>query len=112
VLSNWDLEISTDAIRHVYLVGFITLLILGMAVRMIPGFIQKQLASARLVDFTFWLGNLAVIGRVLPLLVPAFFFEKISFAVSMSQAFFALSGMLGLAAICCLAVNLRRTAKT
>jgi uncharacterized protein involved in response to NO len=112
VLSNWGMEVSTDAIRHVYLLGFISLLILGMAVRMIPGFIQKKLASAKLVDFTFWLGNLAVIGRVLPLLVPAALFEKISFMVFTSQTLFALSGMLGWAAIWCLAVNLRRTAKT
>ncbi len=111
VLSNWELEVSTDAVRHVYLLGFITLLILGMAVRMIPGFIQKKLASAKLVDFTFWLGNLAVIGRVFPLLVPAALFEKISSVIFLSQALFALSGMSGLAAIFCLAVNLRRTAK-
>ncbi|MDZ7360666.1 MAG: NnrS family protein [candidate division KSB1 bacterium] len=111
VLSKWDLEISTDAIRHVYLLGFITLLIFGMAVRMIPGFIQKKLASAKLVDFTFWLGNLAVIGRVLPLLLPAALFGKISSAIFLSQALFALSGMSGLAAIYCLALNLRLTAK-
>jgi len=122
VLLNWEpalpkplgrsgMEVSTDAIRHVYLLGFITLLILGMAVRMIPGFIQKKLASAKLVDYTFGLGNLAVIGRVLPLLIPAVLLEKIPFMVFVSQALFALSGIWGLAAICCLAVNLRRTAK-
>jgi uncharacterized protein involved in response to NO len=110
-LLKWETEVSTDAIRHSYLLGFITLLILGMAVRMIPGFIQKKLASPKLVDYTFWLGNLAAVCRVIPLLVPAFLLEKIFLAVFFSQAMFALSGMFGLAAIACLAVNLWRTAR-
>ena len=109
---KWELQISTDAIRHGYLLGFITLLILGMAPRMIPGFINKKLASVKLVNRTFWYGNLAVSCRVLPLLVPDLLFEKISPTVFFSQAMFALSGMFGLAAVWCLAVNLRRTAKT
>jgi uncharacterized protein involved in response to NO len=108
---KWELQISTDAIRHGYLLGFITLLILGMAPRMIPGFINKKLASTKLVTHTFWYGNLAAVCRVLPLLVPDFLFEKISPAVFLSQGMFALSGMFGLAAVWCLAMNLRRTAK-
>jgi len=108
---KWELQISTDAIRHCYLLGFITLLILGMAPRMIPGFIQKKLASVRLVEYTFWYGNLAVVCRVLPLLAPHFLLEKISLTVFFSQAMFTLSGMFGLAAVWCLALNLRRTAR-
>lgn len=109
-LLQWEVSISTDAIRHCYLLGFITLLILGMAPRMIPGFINKKLASVKFVNRTFWHGNLAVVCRVMPLLVPDFLFEKFSPAIFISQAMFTLSGMFGLAAISYLAVNLRRTA--
>jgi uncharacterized protein involved in response to NO len=105
-----EVSISTDAIRHCYLLGFITLLILGMAPRMIPGFINKKLASVKFVNRTFWHGNLAVVCRVMPLLVPDFLLEKFSPAIFISQAMFTLSGMFGLAAISYLAVNLRRTA--
>lgn len=110
-LLQWEWEVSTDAMRHCYVLGFITLLIFGMAPRMLPGFIQKQLASIQLVDATFWLGNLAALGRVLPLLMPEFLFEKLPFMVQFSQGMFALSGVAGLAAVASLAVNLRRTAK-
>lgn len=106
-----DMAVSTDAIRHSYLLGFITLLILGMAPRMIPGFIQKKLASPRLVEATFWLGNTAVICRLVPLLLPEILFEKMPLAVSLAQLMFALSGIFGLIAVSCLAVNLRRTAR-
>ena len=110
-LWQWEIGISTDAIRHCYLLGFITLLILGMAPRMIPGFINRKLASVKFVNRTFWYGNFAVVCRVLPLLVPDFLLEKFSSAVFISQAMFTLSGVFGLAAISYLAVNLRRTAK-
>lgn len=110
-LLQWEVDISTDAVRHCYLLGFISLLILGMAPRMIPGFINKKLASVKLVNRTFWYGNFAVVCRVLPLLVPDFWLEKFSPAVFMAQAMFMLSGLFGLVAISYLAVNLRRTAR-
>lgn len=110
-LLQWEVGIATDAIRHCYLLGFITLLILGMAPRMIPGFINKKLASAKWVNQTFWYGNLATGCRVLPLLVPDFWFERFSSAVFVAQAMFTVSGLFGLVAISYLAMNLRRTAK-
>lgn len=111
-LWQWESGISADAIRHCYLLGFITLLIFGMAPRMIPGFINRKLASVKFVNRTFWYGNFAVVCRVLPLLAPDFLLEKFSSAVFISQVMFTLSGIFGLAAISYLAVNLRRTAKT
>jgi uncharacterized protein involved in response to NO len=108
---GWEIAVSTDAIRHSYLVGFITLLILGMAPRMIPGFIQKNLASPKLVDFAFWTGNLAAICRILPLLLPEILLEQSALVVWISQLMFALSGLFGLLAVSGLAVNLLRTAR-
>jgi hypothetical protein len=63
-----------------------------------------------LVEATFWLGNAAVICRIVPLLLPQVLLEKIPAVVLLSQGMFALSGILGLVAVSCLAVNLRRTA--
>jgi uncharacterized protein involved in response to NO len=109
-LSGWGFFISSSAIRHMYLLGFITMLIMGMAVRMLPGFWHKrQVASAALVDMTFWLGNAAVVCRLLLFLLPPALLQAIPGAASGARAAFGFSGLLGLAAICCLTVNLWRT---
>lgn len=109
-LLNFELLHSQDASRHIYLLGFITLLILGMSVRMIPGFMgKKKIASPRLVRATFWLGNGATLFRVLPLVLPVALFEAVPGAVQIAQTFFAFSGALGLFAIACLAINLWKT---
>lgn len=92
------LPIAIDAIRHSFAVGFITLLLCGIAVRMIPGFSSKTIRSPRLVTATLILGNLAALLRVGSLLLtpvlPGFEF------------FFALSGPTGLALVLCLTINL------
>ncbi len=94
-LFNQDME------RHAITVGFITLLIFGMAVRMLPGFSGKtRVASTRLVLATFWLGNLAALTRVLPLLAPNLVGANLALASS---------GALGWLAVACLAVNLGKT---
>ncbi|MEK7728944.1 MAG: hypothetical protein AAB354_11055 [candidate division KSB1 bacterium] len=109
-LCNFSLLHGSDAGRHIYLLGFITNLILGMAVRMIPGFMgKKKIARPALVSATFWLGNGAALFRVLPLIVPAAFFEAAPGAVQIAQAVFSLSGALGLCAIAGLAINLWKT---
>lgn len=102
---------SSDSLRHIYLVGFITQLIFGMSVRMIPGFMKKkQVASPRLVDATFWLGNAAAVFRVVPLLLPMAVFDAYPSMVPLAQAAFGSSGVLALLAILCLTINLWRTA--
>lgn len=104
--------LNPDALRHLYLLGFVTHLILGMAVRMIPGLIQRRrVASAALVDATFWLGNGAVICRVLPLLVPVSLSAQLPALHRALQAGFGISGLLGMLAVGCLAVNLWRTVR-
>jgi hypothetical protein len=106
------LVISTTAIRHIYLLGFMTLLIFGMAVRMLPGFWQKRhVAKPALVAATFWLGNIAVGGRVLLLLVPAGVWNTVPGSLLGARMAFALSGVLGWGAVVCLATNLWKTAQ-
>lgn len=92
------LPVTVDVIRHSFAIGFITLLICGIAVRMLPGLSSKAIRSPRLVTATLLLGNLAVLLRVGSLLPGS--------VLPDSEVFFALSGPTGLALILCLAINL------
>ena len=105
------LLVSQSVLLHLYLLGFITLLIFGMAVRMLPGFLrQRRVASAALVSATFWLGNAAVVSRVLLFLLPPSLLHAIPGGLVGARTAFALSGLLGWVAVGCLTVNLWRTA--
>lgn len=111
ILLGYPIPIAADAIRHMYLLGFITHLIFGASVRMLPGFIRrKRVASAALVDATFWLGSAAAVCRVVPLLSPAWLFDRLPAGDWLVQTIFACSGTLGWGAVVCLAVNLWHTA--
>ncbi|HLH60518.1 MAG TPA: hypothetical protein VKV20_02445 [Ktedonobacteraceae bacterium] len=97
-LLTGTLPVSIDVIRHSFAVGFITLLICGISVRMIPGFSSKPIRSPILVMATLLLGNLATLLRVGSLLLAP---------ILPGTAFlFALSGPTGLILILCLTVNL------
>jgi hypothetical protein len=110
-LLDKPLPIATDAVRHMVLLGFITHLIFGVSVRVIPGLLKKRcVASARLVDATFWLGSIAAACRVLPLLAPSSLADTVPGSVLMTQVAFGLSGVFGLVAVMCLAINLWKTA--
>jgi heme/copper-type cytochrome/quinol oxidase subunit 1 len=94
----------------VYLLGFITHLIFGMAVRMIPGFMtQRQVASPLLVDLTLWFGTAAVVCRVLLFMLPAGVVTVFPASLLIAKAAFAWSGVLAWIAVACLATNLWRT---
>lgn len=93
--------LNPDIERHAITVGFITLLVFGMAARLLPGFSgKKRVASAPLVYATFWLGNLAALCRVLPLIAPGLFGAAIAYASS---------GAVGWAAVLCLGLNMAMT---
>lgn len=92
---------NPDIVRHSITIGFITQLIFGMAVRLLPGLSGKRkVASTGLVLATFWLGNLAALFRVAPLFVPE---------APGATAALASSGAIGWLAVACLGVNLWRT---
>ncbi len=110
-LAGVSVPVSTDVVRHAYLLGFITQLIFGMAPRMLPGFFgKKAVASPKLVNTTFWLINIAAISRVGPLLLPPFLFTAFPGLSYVTQPVLGLSGMFGMAAVACLLINLRKTA--
>lgn len=112
LLMHWRFPVSTDVLRHIYLLGFITHLIFGMAPRMLPGFLKKKrIALPGLVTATFCLGSIAVVSRIFPLLIPPTLPETFPIVAKMAQVAFGCSGIFGLAAVVCLAVNLLQTAK-
>ena len=101
IYTSLPLIVYPDGIRHLILLGFATMLIFGMAPRMIPGFMKKKMvAKPQLVILTFWLGNLAVITRVIPIL-----FTGKSFTV-FSGASYGLSGIFGLMALTLFSINM------
>jgi uncharacterized protein involved in response to NO len=102
--------ISSNAILHMYLMGFISQLIFGMAVRMLPGFMHKRrVAYPGLVTMTFWLGNVSAVFRVALFLLPVWLLHLLPGVVVGGRIAFALSGVLGLGAVLALAVNLWTT---
>ena len=104
--------VATDPIRHIYLLGFVTLLIFGVSIRLIPGLLKKKcVASTPLVEATFWLGNTAAVCRVLPLILPAGLLGVMPASAVMAQTAFAFSGIIGLGAILCLGTNLWKSAR-
>jgi uncharacterized protein involved in response to NO len=97
---GWAPRPPLDAERHALGAGLVTLLILGMAIRMVPGFSGRKLYSTRLAWATVWLGNAAALLRVLPLFAPS---------SRVTMALLGLAGLLGLAAVACLGLNLWQT---
>lgn len=96
--------VAFDAVRHSFAIGFIALLICGIAPRMLPSFSGGKIVSPKLVSATLWLGNAAAVLRVGSLLFAPFFAGTQGFAID--TFLFSLSGPLGLALTICLAINL------
>jgi hypothetical protein len=100
ILLTGHAPFAFDAIRHSFALGFLALLICGVAPRMLPGFSGRTILSPRLVSATLWLGNLAAILRVGSLLLAP------ALGSSLSLWLFSFSGPCGLALALCLAINL------
>lgn len=95
-----------DAARHSLALGFIALLICGIAPRMVPGFSGGHILLAKLVTATLWLGNSAAILRVGALLVAPLLNTLGPVGSFTDSLLFGLSGPLGLTLAICMAVNL------
>jgi uncharacterized protein involved in response to NO len=102
--------VAFDAVRHSFAIGFIALLICGIAPRILPGFSGGQIVSPRLVSATLWLGNAAAVLRVGSLLFAPLFVGAQGFAID--TILFSLSGPFGLALAICLAINLWPTLRS
>jgi len=101
---------APDALRHLYLAGFGTLLLLGMAPRMIPGFVgRRRVAFPWLVDLSGGLGLGAALLRVGPVALAPFLPEQYPALGAWASYLFGISGGLGWLAVGCLTVNLGAT---
>ena len=93
------LEIS--AARHAFALGFVTLMIFGVAARALPAFLARRLWSPRLQLLTIALANAGVALRVAP--------QAAGADGAVANAVVALSGALSYAALVTFAVNVVRT---
>ncbi len=106
LISTGRLPFSLDAPRHSLAMGLVTLLICGIAPRMVPGFSGGRIRSPALVAATLWLGNLATLLRVAPLLLASLPGGQEPGVTSWLSLLFGLSGPCGLAVVLALTVNL------
>jgi len=105
-----DVDVGIDAIRHIQLLGFASMLVFGVGSKMLPGFIgRRKIYSGKLVIAAFWLVLLAAIFRITPVLLPYELVEIIPYGEYSMGAMFALSGILGMLAIALFGWNLRKT---
>jgi uncharacterized protein involved in response to NO len=72
-VSIWGQALATpsDVLRHAVTAGYLTLLILGVGARIIPGFARERLRPAPRMLAVCFAGNLAALLRVLPPLATA-----------------------------------------
>jgi hypothetical protein len=93
-------------VRHSLALGFVALLLCGVAPRLIPGFSGGQIVSPRLVQATLWLGNAAALLRVGSVLLAPTLAALGRAGATLDTLAFGLSGPIGLALAGCLMVNL------
>jgi hypothetical protein len=108
ILAMGTIAVPLDAIRHSLALGFITLLICGIAPRMLTGFSGASIRCAGLVTATLWLGNSAALLRLSAFWLPHLAGDR----TLLQAALFGASGPLGLALITCLAINLWPVTRT
>lgn len=93
---------EASAVRHALALGFVSLMIFGMAVRIVPTFGGVALAAPKLVDWVFVVFNVGAVLRVVSLLLSPAWPEVF-------RAVAALSGVLGLIGLVFFAISLWRT---
>ena len=93
-------ELSRDGIRHAYLVGFTTPLIMGMALRMIPGMTgAMKLTKPHLVTLLAVLINFSAFSRIIPTLLPTKLMDIFPNGTKWIMPLFGISGIIGLIAV-------------
>ncbi len=93
--------LDTSAARHALALGFVTLMIYGVAARALPSFLERRLWSERLQLLTILLANAGVALRVVP--------QGMGAQGGIATGLVAASGVLAYAALVVFAVNVLRT---
>ncbi len=112
LLLGLSVHYGVDPVRHSFLAGFISLLIIGMAQRMLPGFMHKsRIANPKIVLLTFIFGNIAVFFRVIPMLIPLYLSGPLQILTQFMLYLFGISGFIAIFSLILLLINLRKTFK-
>lgn len=93
--------LETSAARHAFALGFVTIMIYGVAARALPSFMDRRLWSSRLQLLTIALANAGVALRVLP--------QAIGTEGAIVSGLEGLSGLIAYVALVCFTANLLRT---
>jgi uncharacterized protein involved in response to NO len=93
--------LESSAARHAFALGFVTLMIFGVAARALPSFLGRRLWNERLQLATLVLANAGVALRVIP--------EGLSVQGDAASGVVAASGALAYGALVLFAVNVLRT---
>jgi uncharacterized protein involved in response to NO len=93
--------LDVSAARHAFALGFVTLMIYGVAARALPSFLERRLWSERLQLVTIVLANAGVALRVVP--------QAIGAEGGAATGLVAASGALAYAALVVFATNVVRT---
>ncbi len=95
--------LDTSAVRHAFGLGFVTLMIYGVAARALPSFLERRLWSERLQLLTIMLANAGVASRVIP--------QGLGTEGAAANGLVAASGALAYLALVVFAVNVIRTVR-
>jgi uncharacterized protein involved in response to NO len=95
--------LETSAARHSFALGFVTIMIYGVAARALPSFTDRRLWSLRLQWVTIALANAGVALRVVP--------QSLSADGALASGVVGLSGVIAYLALVTFAVNMLRTAR-
>jgi len=94
ILVTIPIGIGIDGIRHMWLAGFVSLLIMGMAIRMIPGMVKsKQLVNSRKVAWLAIIMNTSVLFRTSYLVIPESILNIFPNGSIIALRIFGLSGL-------------------
>lgn len=105
ILAQWA---QANLARHAVGLGFMTLLIVSVGWKMLPGFCRGRPRGRGWLWSTVWLGNLAVVLRLLPSVLP----PGPAPGRSWSEILHPLAGLAGLATILAFAGALRLSFRT
>lgn len=95
--------LDVSAARHSFALGFVTIMIYGVAARALPSFTDRRLWSLRLQVVTIALANAGVALRVAP--------QALGADGAMANGVVGLSGVITYLALVTFAVNMLRTAR-
>ncbi|MBT7556807.1 hypothetical protein HN615_07765 [Candidatus Woesearchaeota archaeon] len=95
LITKIQMGIGIDGVRHMWLAGFVSLLIMGMAVRMIPGMTgAMKLQKPSRVAFLAIIMNLSVLFRTISIVFPELVLNSVPYGGIIATRMFGASGML------------------